>query len=232
MGVIVMGKITLIILAIILTGNNVYSQGQKPVMKTGTCFSLTCHTETGNGKFFHGPVFEGKCEECHVGVKKVKGFDSKNCVAVKKKLFRACISCHKDIAFKQFVHWPLKYGECTSCHNSHGSANEFQLVSTGADLCFQCHDKQMNMNKFKHGPSAMGECVLCHDPHSSDYKYNLKAEVPELCSMCHEDQYDQSECMLATVTEKCTECHNPHSSPTIFMLSRDVPDSRSRSFQN
>jgi predicted CXXCH cytochrome family protein len=228
-----MRRITLIILAIILTGNNVYSLEQKPVMEKGPCFSLTCHIETGNEKFVHGPVFEGKCEVCHMGlVKKGKGSDTENCVAVKKRLFRVCISCHENIEFKQFVHWPMKYGECTACHNPHGSENKFQLVSKGSDLCFQCHDKQINMSKYKHGPSAMGECLLCHDPHSSDYKYNLKAEVPELCSMCHEDQYDQSECMLATVTEKCTECHNPHSSPTIFMLSRDVPDSRSRSFQN
>jgi predicted CXXCH cytochrome family protein len=224
-----MGKITLIIIiALVLMGNNVYSMGQKPGMKEGACFSSTCHSETGNDKFVHGPVFEGKCEVCHEGrVKQNKRTDDNNCVAVKKKLSRTCISCHENIEFKEFVHWPLMYGECTSCHNPHGSEYKFQLVSEGSDLCFQCHDKQINMSKYQHGPSAMGGCVLCHDPHSSDYRNNLKAEGTELCFMCHSDkgdQYEKAEYRHEPVAEKCTNCHDPHSAPSKFMLSKDVPE--------
>ena len=134
-----MGKIFFIILTILLTGNNVYSMGQKPGMKAGTCFSLACHTEIGNGKFVHGPVFEDKCEVCHGGsANQIKGPGKNNCVAVKKKLSTICLSCHENIKLKNFVHGPLKQGECTACHNPHGSPYKFQLVSAGSDLFFQC----------------------------------------------------------------------------------------------
>jgi predicted CXXCH cytochrome family protein len=223
-----MGKITLIMLTLIFTGNNVYALGQKPPMKEGTCFSYACHAEIGKGKYVHGPVFEGKCEVCHRGpVTQIQESGNNNCVAVKKKLSKICLSCHENITLKEFVHGPLKQGECTACHNPHGSAYKFQLVSQGADLCFQCHDKQINMSRYKHGPSAMGGCVLCHDPHSADYRNNLKAEGPELCFICHSDkgeQFAQTEFKHKPVAEKCTICHNPHSASRKFMLSNDVPE--------
>jgi predicted CXXCH cytochrome family protein len=162
------------------------------------------------------------CKSCHAGM--ISGvmeknrqhwplFSKKSCLschsphaAPRKGLLREstltlCGSCHADTLKRQdhsaTEHPPVKEGECSACHDPHGSDNPFFFIKpTIPDLCGTCHDWQ------KHSTHPVGEkfrdprnknlsvqCLSCHRSHGTEYKHLIPfSATTELCTQCH-DQY-------------------------------------------
>ncbi|MBL7049942.1 MAG: cytochrome C [Nitrospira sp.] len=138
----------------------------------------------------------------------------------------ACYECHDKFTGKRLLHSPVEAGECTACHNPHGSPFKFMLKASGGDLCYECHDSDLTTAEYVHGPAAVGGCTACHDPHSSDYDMNLRLAGPGLCYSCHTDKaakFLSANVIHKPVKEDCIKCHNPHSSPVKFMLKQEYP---------
>jgi predicted CXXCH cytochrome family protein len=191
------------------------------------CITAKCHSDIDKDKYVHGPVAAGECLMCHGDA------PAKHDQNPKKNKFKeiddvaeTCYACHDAFEVKKTTHAPVEDGECSSCHNPHGSPYKFQLLKGGSDLCFDCHDDEIVGDKFVHGPAAVGGCVACHEPHTSNYKKNLKVEGPALCYSCHTDKaatFQDAKVIHAPVAEDCVGCHNPHSAPKEFMLPSAAP---------
>lgn len=133
--------------------------------------------------------------------------------------------CHPHKAEKNFVHLPVKNGECPSCHRPSGQKHPrfkkeaFLLTDKGkAGLCSECHERK-DTKKHVHPPVAAGDCMDCHDPHQSDSKFQLKAAGAELCYMCHEKgKLERSSPHQPIAEGKCLSCHDPHQSDQKYML--------------
>lgn len=136
--------------------------------------------------------------------------------------------CHPQKVTRQFVHQPVKDGECPSCHKPSGQKHPrvkkeaFILTDQGnAGLCHECHDRK-DTKKFVHGPVASGDCGECHDVHQSDNRFQLKEPGGALCFMCHEKaMFDRKYPHPPIVEGKCTGCHDPHQSDNTYMLKAD-----------
>jgi len=77
-----------------------------------------------------------------------------------------CYRCHDRKDGGRNVHGPLGGGDCTSCHDPHGSANPGLTVEAPGVLCRGCHDQKSSE---AHLRAARGKpCTACHDPHSAD----------------------------------------------------------------
>jgi len=114
--------------------------------------------------FFHPSQGEGECKTCHDRTKSFR------LIAESETL---CLTCH-DQASGEFVHAPVEAGECTICHNPHGTQNPNLLVMDGQELCFQCHDKEEVQVAEAHDGIEEIVCYDCHDPHNADDESLLK----------------------------------------------------------
>ncbi len=105
-----------------------------------------------------------KCAECHgTGG---KGF------AVPLPRDTLCYRCHKRMDKKRLVHGPMGSGDCTACHDPHGSMNRSLTVARHDSLCLTCHDQKSSETHFR--KSRGKACTACHDPHSSDKPFLIK----------------------------------------------------------
>jgi predicted CXXCH cytochrome family protein len=191
-----------------------------------SCITSKCHSKLDSQKFVHGPLSEGECEICHGESPKHQDDPKKNTFKTIDDVASVCYECHDMFPAKKSTHVPVEDGECTACHDPHGSPFKFQLLSKGGDLCFTCHDNEIVGEKFVHGPTAVGGCIACHEPHTSDFSKNLRAKTPELCYMCHTDKAEvihSAEFVHKPVAEDCVKCHDPHSAPKQFMLQTESP---------
>lgn len=216
-----------VIAMIIFSGSAAHSQEKAPEKKSDGCITSECHAKINQHKFVHGPIAAGECTACHGGVPKHKERPKRYKFGKIKDIPKICFSCHEEFKPKKFTHDPVKEGECTACHASHGSQYKFQLLKQGGALCFECHDEDIVANKYVHGPAAVGACVACHEPHTADYEKNLKAQGSALCFTCHTDQaeaFQKAKVIHKPVAEDCAKCHNPHSAPKKFMLAEESPD--------
>lgn len=215
-----------IAVTIIFSERHIYSHTQSPEKKSDTCITSECHAQIGKEKFVHGPVAAGECTVCHGESLGHKNNPKKYKFGTIKGIDKICFTCHDRFKPKKFIHDPVEQGECTACHNPHGSSYKFQLVAEGAILCFNCHDEELVSGKFVHGPAAVGGCIACHEPHTADYEKNLKAKGPTLCFMCHTEQaeaFQKAKVIHKPVAEDCTNCHNSHSASKQFMLDNEAP---------
>ncbi|MBA3013352.1 MAG: hypothetical protein FP815_00150, partial [Desulfobulbaceae bacterium] len=179
--------------------------------ESGEKFCFTCHDDIedkfNKSRSKHGGAYLDKqCGTCH------QPHYSPYEKLLNNKQLDLCISCHSDkkstsakapknIALelkKTFVHEPVAQGDCSGCHDPHGS--KFLKLLTGPypdtfyapydqdlyDLCFSCHDKELltsqNTSKatsFRNGPANLHNlhasiprkgrtCKTCHQPHASD----------------------------------------------------------------
>ena len=109
---------------------------------------------------FHPGYEEGECDECHLPLGR-GGRQSD-----------LCHSCHDSREDAPYLHGPVGAGQCTSCHDPHGSANGAFLTSAGKGLCHGCHDQPSSA---QHMQAASGRgCTQCHDPHGSGKKFFLE----------------------------------------------------------
>ncbi len=216
----------LVIAMIIFSSMTVYPQDNIPEKEADTCISSKCHTTMGKNIFVHSIVAEGQCSVCHGKSPKHKDSPKRYKFEPIEEVGKNCYSCHKKYETKQFIHYPVTEGECTSCHSPHGSEYKYILLKEGGDLCFDCHDEYLVSQKYVHGPADSGGCIVCHDPHSADYEKNLRESPPKVCFMCHTEkakEFAAAKVVHKPAVESCTNCHNPHSAPEQFMLDDKPP---------
>lgn len=179
--------------------------------ESGDKFCFTCHPDIeekyNKSRSKHaGAYLDKQCGACHQPHYSPYG------KLLNTKQLDLCLSCHSDknpvrskspknIAAeldKTFVHEPVAKGDCTGCHDPHGS--KYLKLLTGPypdtfyapydqdlyDLCFSCHDKELLTNpttnmatSFRNGtanlhnlhasiPRKGRTCQTCHQPHASD----------------------------------------------------------------
>ena len=114
------------------------------------------------GVVYHPDV--KKCGACHPGAPKE--------YRVARPVDALCYRCHDRKDTKKHVHGPLGSGECTSCHDPHGSPNRALAVASPEALCPLCHDQASSRRHMKQSPGK--GCAVCHDPHSSERIFLLK----------------------------------------------------------
>lgn len=105
---------------------------------------------------YHRPVLEGRCAECHAGVRR-SGMNAEA---------QTCRSCHRrmNIVFPH-VHGPVAAGKCLVCHDPHGSELAALTKADPRTLCTSCHDQPTTMEHVERARSRV--CHLCHNPHAS-----------------------------------------------------------------
>jgi predicted CXXCH cytochrome family protein len=177
-----------------------------------SCMTSECHTKIKAMKRLHAPV-EEDCTTCHekTGDHEFKFEDEEN----------LCFNCHDDRKEGKQVHEAIASGECWTCHNPHGGAEEGLLKAERLDkLCFECHDSEEFTKKVIHGPNQSGECNICHDSHSSNNKPLLKKPAEKLCVECHDDKdfSGKGQHKHSAMEDGCTGCHSPHASDHQYQL--------------
>ncbi len=186
----------------------------------GLC--LTCHmdkdAEIREATVPHKALdTDRKCLACH------DAHASNNVKQLLKPPMDLCLSCHDKeyngqngrIANMKAIlesntdrHGPIKQGDCSGCHNPHGSKNfrmlrEFypQLFYAGYNpdnykLCFMCHEKTIasdesttTLTNFRNGSQNLHfvhvnkavkgrTCRACHDAHATNNPRHIRDKVP------------------------------------------------------
>jgi predicted CXXCH cytochrome family protein len=141
---------------------------------------------------------------------------------------KGCLNCHdkfKSVLKKQFLHTPVKTGQCSGCHDPHASSHGKLLSEETNKICSKCHQAVMPKNaRSTHKVAMEGNCVKCHDPHASDHKFNLVKAGNALCFDCHKKMGDalaKVKFKHSPVDKGCTNCHNPHASAKSDHLLKD-----------
>lgn len=115
------------------------------------------------GSYKYHPEVD-KCEACHGDA--AKGY------AVSGARDAICYRCHERKDVGKVIHGPLGGGDCTACHDPHGSGNRALTVAGPDSLCATCHDhksSEMHLKKSRGRP-----CTECHDPHSANKAFLQK----------------------------------------------------------
>jgi predicted CXXCH cytochrome family protein len=190
------------------------------------CF--ICHEnlkKVMTGKFVHGPVAMGDCIACHDPHQSDSKFSMK-----KPTTSALCFSCHENkMTIKPFLHGPVAAGDCNVCHNPHAADNKYQLMATGNDLCFLCHeDRRAEFTRKSVHKPVTESCAKCHDSHNADFKYLLSKDQVPLCLECHVkmDEHLKKVKGQHSALKKgpCTTCHTPHSSNFVRQLKKSTKE--------
>lgn len=172
-----------------------------------------------DSKFKHSVVTADQaCLNCHTS------HGGSIAKLMKDEPLKLCMSCHsKEIKVdkahvvpaltdlndpKRIKHGPLEQGNCSGCHNVHGSEvsrlltkeypaafyQPFELEKYA--LCFSCHDKQLVLQEQTKGLTGFRDgqrnlhyvhvniadrgrsCRACHETHSSKLPLNMRESVP------------------------------------------------------
>lgn len=192
---------------------------QKPV---DLCVS--CHEDVKKdamqAKYKHSVVTSGDkaCVNCHAA----HGSDLKN--ILRNEPIKICLGCHdkpvdapdgRTIAAltevtdpRQVKHGPIRDGNCSGCHKTHGSDHSRLLVQEYPEtfyqsfsldkyaLCFTCHDQQLvlaptagGLTGFRNGDQNLHfmhvnkkdkgrNCRACHNAHASPNELHVRDSVP------------------------------------------------------
>jgi predicted CXXCH cytochrome family protein len=182
---------------------------------------LSCHVDKKEWiakiKVKHGGLdTEKKCLACH------DPHVSDYVKQLVKQPVESCMICHdrpldtpngKIANMKEFLqankdsHGPIKQGDCSGCHNTHGSDN-FRILrkyfppvfyssfdAKNYELCFGCHEKTLVLDEktksltgfrngeqnlhFVHVNKQKGRtCRACHDAHATNNPRHLRDAVP------------------------------------------------------
>ncbi len=223
------------------------------------CFS--CHENVRGhlaaAKLPHAAVFiERGCANCHdahaTGVDHLlRASEDVLCLAchnqpVTSRDGRAIPDMTPEIRDRDYLHGPIRFGECSPCHDAHGADHD-QLLRNDYTaeffapfgklsyaLCFDCHadaivlteetseltnfrDGEINLHYLHVRTDRKGRtCRACHSIHGSDNPNHVADSVP----------FEGSQWLLPIRFEKTVEggscapgCHAPES------YSRDVADS-------
>lgn len=105
-----------------------------------------------------------KCAACHD--RPEQGY------AVAGPQSTVCYRCHDRQDAGKNVHGPLGGGECTACHDPHGSGNAALTTARHESLCISCHDQESSADHFRRSKGKA--CTACHEAHSSDRRFLQK----------------------------------------------------------
>jgi predicted CXXCH cytochrome family protein len=175
---------------------------------------MDCHGDVGRmaqkAKVKHAALYRPeKCSACHAA------HFSQYPALLSMPEQDVCLSCHgqddyskskplnniaKEIEGKALLHGPLQDGNCSACHNPHGSDHTrllkgaypkgfYQPYTKGSyDFCLECHDKNLLRfaettiyTDFRNGKQNLHflhvsdkykgrSCRACHEPHAADLK--------------------------------------------------------------
>ncbi len=164
------------------------------------CYS--CHNNKLARVNQHVPSKKWECLQCH----ELKKGGQKYSVA--RPVVSLCYRCHgkkvTDWKKMKMLHGPTGVGQCTLCHDPHGS--DFPALSRMqiTDLCNNCHvEKETGQHViagfFGKGhptrgvpdPNVPGKeftCAGCHSPHASNYPDLLlddSTNMDSYCNGCH-----------------------------------------------
>lgn len=184
---------------------------------------MDCHDDVGRkaktAKVKHAALYRPeKCSSCHAAHFSQHGA----LLALPEQ--DVCLSCHgrddyskskplnniaKEIEGKNQLHGPLKDGECSGCHNPHGSDYTRMLrgpypesfyypYTTGSyDFCLGCHEKNLLRfaetsiyTEFRNGKYNLHylhvankykgrSCRACHEPHAANLEKLMTEEGAE-----------------------------------------------------
>jgi predicted CXXCH cytochrome family protein len=188
---------------------------------TETC--LGCHEKTRlamqTASVKHGALTDAKsCGNCH------DAHASQEPRLLLQRTDKLCLTCHDKtqratdghtvpnvkpvLTQSKFLHGPIQSGNCSACHNPHGSSMPLLLEKSSPktfytsfdlkkyDLCFTCHEKQLVLTKntttltnFRDGDVNLHfahvnrdpkgrTCKTCHAVHGSDLPKHLATDVP------------------------------------------------------
>ena len=127
-----------------------------------TSASVVVVADARGGYRYHREV--EKCAACHD--RPEQGY------AVAGPQSTVCYRCHDRQDAGKNVHGPLGGGECTACHDPHGSGNAALTTAQQETLCVSCHDQESSAEHFRRSKGK--ECTVCHEPHSSEKKFLRK----------------------------------------------------------
>lgn len=181
---------------------------------------LECHRSVGKNaqkaRVKHAALYrDEKCSACHS-----THFSQFPSLLIASQQ-EVCLSCHgtdnfsksnplkniaKEIGDKPILHGPLREGNCSKCHDPHGSDN-FRLLKgkypagfyqpyekDSYGFCLDCHDKNLLRfadtsiyTEFRNGKQNLHfvhvsnkykgrTCRACHEPHASDAEKLMSGE--------------------------------------------------------
>ena len=120
-------------------------------------------TAEAKGAYRYHPEIE-KCAGCHD--RPERGY------AVSGPKETMCYRCHDRQDARKNVHGPLGGGDCTACHDPHGSGNAALTTARHETLCVSCHDQESSADHLRRAKAKA--CTACHEPHSSDRQFLQK----------------------------------------------------------
>lgn len=127
-----------------------------------TSASIAVTGDAKGGYRYHDEA--GKCASCHD--RPGDGY------TLRGPKDAVCYRCHGRQDGGKNVHGPLGNGECTACHDPHGSMNAALTLARPESLCVTCHEQDSSARHMKE--SRGRRCTECHDPHSSDKTFLRK----------------------------------------------------------
>ena len=183
---------------------------------------LSCHEkdlhDALSAKYKHTVVTQGNaCLNCHTA------HGGQLTALMKDEPAKLCMNCHTkptqapdgrkisavaEIANPALIkHGPIRDGNCSGCHTTHGSAVAKLLTKpypeafyqsyadSKYELCFSCHDKQLVQTKeargltnFRNGDDNLHflhvnrekgrNCRSCHSTHASPNELHVRSTVP------------------------------------------------------
>jgi len=173
----------------------------------GLCYQ--CHSpieeKLKSAKSIHAPIKTDRgCSTCHAA----HASDAPKLLA--KTGMNLCLDCHKDLIKKTqtVLHGPIKDGQCTPCHDPHGTPNEKLLIKPYTtefyvsysdnefQFCFSCHNRDLlrfpttsfatgfrdgnkNLHYLHINRKDRGKsCKVCHVVHAGENPKLLAEKVP------------------------------------------------------
>jgi predicted CXXCH cytochrome family protein len=191
-----------------------------------------CHNPHGSdGKALaktvrHPPFAQGRCGACH----DTGGPNPVKTVLPGKDL---CLSCHAGITQQLkktgSSHAPVTAGQCTVCHQPHGSEAKGLLQDREREVCLGCHTKveeRWETSRSVHPEKAgEGRCTICHTPHAADQPRLVAGEPLKVCAACHAGHASMAHPMGAGIVDPrtqrtltCLSCHDVHGTPLPMLM--------------
>lgn len=157
---------------------------RKPAAVNEQCSGCHLNARAQFEKPFRHKVPEGEvsCTDCHNPHGSMRPAMTRMFAANES----GCLSCHGDKRGPfTFEHAPMRFESCSTCHESHGSANNHMLVRQDVKLvCLTCHSNLPNVKTSTLGVVPPGfhdlrspryqNCTVCHQKiHGSHVDRNL-----------------------------------------------------------
>ena len=155
------------------------------------CVSSKCHSnyeeEELTGQYAHSNS-KNTCMKCHDSHKMQEKKDRTSPIS------SACYGCHKEMAYVidewEYLHEPVKKGQCDSCHKIHRSQyrkllkkmypKEYVIEYRSGlyDLCWDCHDERIVT-------TSNSEVTLFRNGHVNLHTFHINRNKGRACQVCH-----------------------------------------------